>query len=93
MKETRYVRSIVLPTFHADLKHLSVLAIVEIKNPEAAAIINAANKFKFQHCFRDIASQHLRKKLFCLRSVTWEDCEMAVCPGRVLSHSRPRTVT
>lgn len=86
MKETRYVRSIVLLTFHADLKHLSVLAIVEIKNPEAAAIINAAKKFKFQHCFRDIASQHLR-------SVTWEDCEMAVCPGRVLSHSRPRTVT
>lgn len=52
MKETRYVRGIVLPKFHAHLKHLSVLTIVKIKNPEAAAIIKAANKFKFQHCFR-----------------------------------------
>lgn len=63
MKETRYVRSIVLPTFHADLKHLSVLAIVEIKNPEAAAIINAANKFKFQHCFRDITTASEKKAI------------------------------
>lgn len=98
MKETGYVRGIVLPKFHAHLKHLSVLAIVKIKNPEAAAIIKAAKKFEFQHCFRTSPAEKkamLSEKCNMGRAKdrAGEDRAMAVCPGRVLSHSRPRTAT